>query len=466
MENKTLYAVIALVVLGAGAVFVLRAPEKGQQTGAAPRPIAELRQGDFGSVDITTAKGEKIALTKKADGWHLGDAAADKTAVTPLLEGLGKLTFGDPVTEETKKYDDLGVADGKAPHVVVKDPGGKVLADLWVGKSIGGFVMVRPAGHVEVWQSSGLSSFVVDKEPKVWRDHTVVDFAAPDAEQLSVVSGGDALVVDKVKAGDKASWKISRADGTAPKTSDALDAGEVDGTIGQLAQLRAADFADGKKAADVGLDPARLTVTVTAKGKKYAISVGNETGDDLYIKGDGPQIYTIKRFSLERAAHRPIDYRDKTLLAVADGDIAAIDLTVGKDSATLTRAGAAWKSAAGALDDTKVKGLVGGLARIAGDRFADASESVGTQSGAVVVHKKDGSTIALHILGASKDGQSEYVQKVGKPETLLVKKWTIDRVLKKPSDLVAGAKAPTVANAKPAPPAGGAPIGKKTKSAK
>ena len=47
MEKKTLYALIALLVLGGLSVYVMRAPEKGDRVGERPRPLPTepARQG-------------------------------------------------------------------------------------------------------------------------------------------------------------------------------------------------------------------------------------------------------------------------------------------------------------------------------------------------------------------------------------------------------------------------------------
>ena len=41
MEKRTLYALVAVVALGAIAFAVMRAPEKGQRKGPPPRPVAD-----------------------------------------------------------------------------------------------------------------------------------------------------------------------------------------------------------------------------------------------------------------------------------------------------------------------------------------------------------------------------------------------------------------------------------------
>src|SRR6266581_435141 len=102
MEKRTLYALLALLAIGGGAFLVLRAPQKGQRQGAPPRPVPELKAASVAKLELTT----------------------DKQA-------------------------ERGVADGKGARLVVKDGSSKTLADLHVGKAVGGYTMVRVDGKVE-----------------------------------------------------------------------------------------------------------------------------------------------------------------------------------------------------------------------------------------------------------------------------------------------------------------------------
>jgi hypothetical protein len=47
MEKRTLYALLAVLAVGALALAVQRSPEKGQRKGPPPRPVAELKTADI-----------------------------------------------------------------------------------------------------------------------------------------------------------------------------------------------------------------------------------------------------------------------------------------------------------------------------------------------------------------------------------------------------------------------------------
>jgi len=460
MEKRTFFAVVALVVLGLGAWLTLRAPEKGQRSGPPPRPVAAIKATEVAHLELTNEKQEKTVLDKKGDAWRItapADQAADQSAVKTLTDGLEKLAFADVVTESEAKHEELGVKEGKAQHLVAKSGAGAVLADVLIGKSVGGFTMLRVAGKNDVWQATGLFPYMINREPKGWRDHAILDGNANDAEKLTIEEGAGVSKVTFEKAGDK--WKVAAASGDAPKADaspDDLDQGMIAGAVQSLIGLRATDFADGKKAADVGLDKPAFTITAVLKGAPRTLLVG-ALGEDVFVKrADSDDIYSVKKYALERIARRPADYRDKTLVKAKAADVAAVEITMGTETAALEKAGDTWKLKGGKeVDDGKVKSLVGAFENLVGAGFSaekdPAKTGLGKPTATVVVKTSDKKATTLKV-GALKDNSDYYVQRVGSPDVLLLKKFVAERFLKKAADL-----APTkTATAVPAAPTGGA----------
>jgi hypothetical protein len=448
MEKRTLYALIAVIALGAGAFAVMRSPQKGERQGPAPRPVPEIKAADVARLELTNGKQEKTVLEKKGDEWRItapADWKADQNAVKQLTDALARLSFGDTVSENAAKHAELGVADGKAPRVVAKNASGTTRADLLIGKTIGGYTMARVAGKNEVWQESGVFPYVLDKEPKGWRDHAIFAFSAADASKLAVEAGADKLVLDKDKAGkDKtaeAKWKVAESAGAAPKSTDGLDQTQANAAVSGLSNLHASDFVDDKKPEDVH-KTARVTLTVTAKDKPHTLCIGAVKGEDVTVATpDSPTVYTVKKFSLDHIMRGPIDYRDKTLVKAKESELASVQITDGGQTTTLTQGkDGKWKTAKGAADDTKVKPVVSSFENLQASGFAEDKEPAKTglakPQGEVVLHLKNKETVTLKVGAATKDGDY-YVQKVGSPDVYLVKKYAVDRWLKKPADLVA-----------------------------
>jgi hypothetical protein len=450
MEKRTLYALVAVVALGAIAFAVLRAPEKGQRKGPPPRPVATIKASDVAKLELTNDKNEKTVLEKTgASEWRIkspGDWKADQQGVKQVLDGLEKLTFADVAPENAEKEAELGVADGKGARIVAKNGGGATLADLHIGKTVGGYKMIRVDGKNETWEAGGIYPYTVARAPSGWRDHAIFALTAADIDKLTVEAPGGKLVLQREGGGDKdkpndAKWKIVETSGTAPKTSADLDMAEVNAVVQGLSNLHATDFADGKKVDEV---KGKLALTVDAKGTPHTLWVGGEHGEDVLVaSSDSPQVYTVKKFSIEHIAKKPIDYRDKTIVKAKDADIASAEITAGNETTTLTQGkDGKWSASKGTVDDAKVKPAIAGFDNLAASSFSDEKEPAKTglakPAGRAVLHLKNKQTVAITVGAATKDGDY-YVQKSGSPDVYLVKKYAIDRWMKKPADLTKAA---------------------------
>jgi len=444
MEKRTLYALLAVVALGAIAFAVMRSPEKGQRKGPPPRPVAELKATDIGKLELTNDKNEKTVLEKTgASEWRVkspGDWKADQQGVKQVLDGLEKLSFADVASENVDKQAELGVADGKGARIVAKKGDGATLADLHIGKAVGGYTMVRVDGKNETWQAGGIYPYVVGRAPNGWRDHAIFELTAADIDKLTVENPSGKLVVQK-EAGDKdkandAKWKILETTGTAPKTSADLDMTQVNAVVTGLSNLHATDFADDKKVDEVR---GKLALTVEAKGKPHTLWVGGEKGDELYVaSSDGLQVYTVKKFSIEHIARKPIDYRDKTVIKAKEADLQSVEITAGNETTTLTQKDGKWTTSKGTADEGKVKPTILGFDNFVASSFSDEKEPAKTglnkPAGRAVLHLKGKPPVTITVGAATKDGDY-YVQKSGSTDVFLVKKFAVDRWMKKSADL-------------------------------
>ena len=133
MNRKTLIALASFVVLGIGALFALRQPEKGERASDRPRPFQPLAQID--TIEVT--KGGATTVIKKEGAKYKVTAPlaypADEPAAKSAFEALTKMEVSNLVTEQKAKQTEFEV-DDKSTRVVGKQ-GDKVLADFFVGKA-------------------------------------------------------------------------------------------------------------------------------------------------------------------------------------------------------------------------------------------------------------------------------------------------------------------------------------------
>ena len=70
--------------------------------------------------------------------------------------------------------------------------------------------MVRVAGKDEVWQVADLFASNFKKEGKSWREHTVFDLKAEEAEKLTLKGGGTQLKLERLPPQNGADGKPRR----------------------------------------------------------------------------------------------------------------------------------------------------------------------------------------------------------------------------------------------------------------
>lgn len=469
MERKTLYSLGALVVLGVLAYFTLSTPEKGDRVGEKPRPVAEIKGDKVASIEVNQGGGkEKATLTKKGDKWQVTapyDKPADGAAVKSMVEGLEKMKWGDITTRKKESHGDLEVSDDKALHVVAKDSGGQVLADLYLGKSAGAGTMVRVAGKDDVYQVSEVSSYNFKREAKDWRDKVIFDHKADEAEKVLLQGGGASVTLTR-QAAEKgadgkaktsifdAKWAIEKsADATALQPgATTVDDALVNRLVQGIAGLRASDFHDDAKVAELGLaegDAGVKVVRVTFTGGKTAgLRIGATKGEDVYAQAEGsPQVFSAKKFTMESLAHLPKDIGDKTVVKLKEADLSEVTIQQGTDVLALKKGDKGWKADKVAdADDGKVKGVAEAFDNLAGSGFIPAGskelEGLAKPKATVTLKPKTGAPLVIKIGEAV--GDEMPVQVAGK-DALWVKKYTVERFLKKPADLAkdkAGAAPP------------------------
>lgn len=467
MERKNIFALLALLVLVGLAVLSMRSPEKGDRVGERPRPVAEIKAGSITTLEVTQPGGkDKVTVTKKGDKWQVTspfDKPADQGAAKSAAEALEKLKWGDVTTQKKETHAELEVSDDKAVHVVAKDAGGAVLADLYLGKAAGSGTFVRVAGKDDVWQVADLYATTFKREGKTWREHmifatgTTGELKADEAEKVTIKGGGSKITLERIQPEQPkdakeqkpasiydAKWRITESD-PGFKPSKELDNGVLNRIAQSLSTLRAEEFLDGAKPEELGLAPGapnQIEVSVAYKGGKTAgLRIGQVKGDSYHVQTlDNPQVFTVKKWGMEPLARLPQDVRDKTLLTLKADQISEIQIAQDKDVVSLKYddKAKAWKAdKLTDTDDAKVKAVTESFDNLTGAGFIAPGSpelaSLATSKTAVTIKPKAGTPLVLKI-GDTRNNEDVAVQLAGQ-EPMWLKKFSVDRFLKKPADL-------------------------------
>jgi Domain of unknown function (DUF4340) len=459
MNRKTLIALAVFAVLTVIAIAALRAPEKGERTGEAPRPVAKLKNTDFDTIEVTRAKVTSV-IRKEGGKFKVVSPtpyAADENNAKQAFEAMEKLEFSEVVTDQKSKQSEFEVGDD-ALRVAAKN-GNKLVAELLVGKNVGSGTMVRVPGQSDVWQAVGAIKYTFDKSAADWRDKSITTFTVADAEKIDIKSqaGGSITLTKPVKKVDdkgaappagNEDWTVASSSVAIPK----LDPSVATTMISTLASWKAADFADDVKPEAAGLADPALTVTVSLKGGKSVVAmVGKKkTDDDFYVKnGESPQVFLIKKYGVEHVNKPPIEFRDKTICDIAESDLTEIEVNHGAESYTVVKSGGAtgkeaakdWKATKPAkteVDPTKITPIAGAFKAWKATAFAEdpspkASGLLKPQ--ATIIARSKAATCTLKVGDESKDKQSYLMQSGASPDVYLVPKWSTDRILIKVADI-------------------------------
>jgi hypothetical protein len=429
---------------------VLRSPEKGTRTGESARPIAKLNPGDFDTLEVTKG-GTTTVIKKDGSSYKIEKPipyAADQDAAKQAFEGLEKLDFDGIVSDQKSKHDEYEV--GASSVRVVAKKGEKPVADLRIGKPANNFTMVRIEGKDEVWQAVGSLKYLFDKDAAGWRDKSITTFSENDADRIEIASKtGGKIVLTKPPAKDGGAgggeWTVYESSVKV----EPLDKSVASGIVSGLYAWKANDFADNAKPSDTGLDAPENTVTVGLKGgKKVSVLIGKKKGEeDYYVKtGDSPQVFLVKKYNVERINKRPVEFRDKTICNLPEGEITEVAVNRDKDSFTLVKQAGkkpeeAWKVAKPAgvtLDTSKVNAIVGAFKEWKATSFAEDNSPKATglvKPAATISAKGKSGSCVLKVGNELGDKQNSFVEKPGSPDVFTVPKWSLDRVLVKIDDL-------------------------------
>ena len=304
---------VGVVVLAALAAGVYKVSKDDAQKGTATTTSADLPElkapDDIDKISITNADKGEVVLEKKGSGadakWELTKpvhAPANQTNVKQLLDNLKELKAKEVITaapsEDQKK--EFQFEKDKSVHVVTFKGADKKL-DANFGKSGGRGQMAMVDGKASIYGVAGYSGYVYAREVKGWRDTEILKYDDANVNQVTLENKSGTFSFTK---GSDA-WAGSLKD----KPIADFDGEKVKDGIRNLKSLSAEDFADGKSAAETGLDNPEAKVTIALKdgAGKYTLKIGKvATGTSRYAQKEGdPTIFIVPMQATEFALSEP-----------------------------------------------------------------------------------------------------------------------------------------------------------------
>jgi hypothetical protein len=384
-------------------------------------------------------------MKKQGDGYQIVkpvDYPADKASATTAFETFEKLDFDSILSAEKSRQKEFEVGEDGVRVAVKK--GDKLLADLRVGKTANGRTMVRLEGKDEVWGVRDIYKDPFDKDTFGWRDKHISMFDVKDAEKIEIDSkAGGRIVLVRPAPTDASAAPEWRAVESAVKV-DPFDQRAATDVVTTCSALAATGFADGAAPEETGLESPENTITVSLRtGKQHRVLIGKKKGDDeTYVKtADKPQVFLLKKPTLDLLSKRPIDFRDKTVCNLTASEITELSVLRDKDSFALTRPAGklsvdAWKvtKPAGMKPDvSKANALAGFFLDWKAQGFAEdnSPKATGLAKPTTTISAKSyvpGHTCTLKVGAETSDKNNVYMMANSQPDIFVVPKWAIDRI--------------------------------------
>ena len=310
MKKKTVKLVSAVVVLGVLCAayegvnfYVTSQEEKETEENDTSVDLVSLEADDITAVSFTADQNE-VEFDKKDDSWtEKSDAnfPVNQDTVDSAVKGVASLTADQEISdvEDMSQYD----LDNPQNTITLTTADGDTSLQIGMESSNNQYYVKKEDDDKNVYLVSSTSI-----EPFMG---TLYDFAEsgtfPSVTSATITD----VKVDKENSyeltqdADNLFWNVS--DGKTTEKADTTKAGTVTSAIGSLAYDKFVDYncTDDSK---YGFDDPYAVITVKytedeqetqTVEKTLTIYVGDETGDDRYVKvDDSKEVYTITKDSL------------------------------------------------------------------------------------------------------------------------------------------------------------------------
>lgn len=338
---KTYGSLIALAVVAVLAVVFVTTRDEPAQTVEAPYSIAKVE--NLARLELTRPGDELVVLAKKDGSWMLTkplEAPVAEEVAAELDEAFAKSISTDDLALSAEKAADYELDPEHAVKVALYAEGADApSAQFSVGKSL------------EVPGTRAERTFIKTTDGKVFRARTDLgDVLRRDVESLRSrqIQKYDRAAITEVTVnyqdGTSVTLKKKGTEGdgwtlTEPAIEMELEKSRVSALLSNLANLVANGFADDKKPADVGLEPAFAEVVAKVDGETRRVLVSAPVeGEKKYYakKPNAPHIYTISKTTGDALTPTPLTLRNRLVLDVNQDAITRMEFD-GEDRAVVEK---------------------------------------------------------------------------------------------------------------------------------
>jgi hypothetical protein len=301
---------IALLVLSALAAvfFVIRdEPKTAVQAPMTIEPVKHMNRVEIAPPD-SAESGELIVLERRDGTWQMTRphrSALNSTATAKLGTLFAKEIRTDDLRLSSEKKAEYGIDEASVVELSAYSEGSDTAAlELEIGEEItvaqtgARRTYVREAGEDGIYRAQAALGDFVRLPAADLRSKSMVELDPVAFMDVTITHANGA---ETRIAREKNDWELV-APQVGAEVMNELDQTAVERLVNALASVRATGFADDKKPAEVGLEPAQVSVRIeTVDGKSHRLEIGNEIdGGKFYARFDDGAAFTVAKSVADR----------------------------------------------------------------------------------------------------------------------------------------------------------------------
>jgi LysM repeat protein len=289
MNRSTIVLITLLVLLGAIVYFLLPSSKEREREFSDKNPEINVVIDSASVMKLDMLRsGKSLTIENVGGKWTItapGHFLADPSAVTQLLHGLSKFKIGTIISSNPEKQR-LFQVDSSGTQVTATERNGKTVT-LVVGKMGPSFseVYVRLLGSVNVYLAEGIDTWSVTKDPKEWREKTILAIPSEAIKRVTYTAGTRQYEFKK----DSSGWKSGDA---------VIESSVMNAPLTSFNNLRADDFVDSS------ITFQNMPVTVAIHGidnVQMTLSPASPDSSKFFVQlSSSPQIFIVGKNTAEQ----------------------------------------------------------------------------------------------------------------------------------------------------------------------
>ncbi len=341
MKTRTALVYLAVFLVLAGYFYyfeVVRREARHRQEEAA-RQLFQVKKDQITVLKLDKTDAEPIVLRKNGH-WRIVEplsTRADASTVAGLLTALQSIKLEREVNAAAEELKPYGLDDPRL-HLSF------LAAGTWHNLRLGSKAVVGDAFYASGDKENrvvfipGSSQRLLEKSLFDLRSKDLFTLKSEEIDRIEIERTDGKLALARA---EKKRWQAS------PAPDFKIKASKVESLLNRLVWLRASRFLDHNQddAAELGLDPARIQIHLSAKEKTQSLLLGNTKKDEgIYAKSaELPGVAMVDENLLKELPSKLRDLEDRTLFAFDLDQIRALALEVDGETERLERDGEKWK---------------------------------------------------------------------------------------------------------------------------